>query len=63
MGVRVEQMVMRRENICNLETFIIFVVSLERIIGLLYPSLMICCVTLDILRNSSMLAVSIYPSS
>lgn len=39
-----------------------FVVSLERIIGLVHSSLMIFCVTLDILQDFFMLAISQYLS-
>lgn len=50
----------RRKNTCNLETVRTLVVSLERIVGLVYFSQMICCVTLDILHNFSVLAISNY---
>lgn len=56
---RAEKINIRRKNTCNLET-VMTVVSLERIVGLVYFSLMICFVTLDILHNCSVLAISEY---
>lgn len=61
-GGQSEQRKWPLENICDLETYITFVISLERIVDLVHTSLVACCVTLDISHNFSVQAISQYLS-
>ena len=57
-GGQTEQRKWPLENICDLETYITFVISLERIVDLVHTSLVACCMTLDISHNFSVLAIN-----